>query len=228
MKEKKRKKYEPTDEMTGKQKYKREAYDWTLTVCQALFAVIVVFTFFFRSVTVQGDSMCHTLESGDRLIVSGINYTPERGDIVVIHDPSEKNFSGPVIKRVIATEGETVIIDYYKKTISIQTADSKTIQLYEPYVNRGRCRVRIGAGDIVYDECKHSWPDPAYSYADTSIKHLERHTVAKGHVFVCGDNRAHSLDSRYVGDIDVRQILGKAVWRILPLSGFGLLPHAEY
>lgn len=95
------------------------------TFAQALFAVVIIFTFFFRFVTVDGHSMDNTLSNGDRLIISEINYTPERGDIVVIHDMEAEKveynpqtdtyervpaFQGPTIKRVIATEGETVII----------------------------------------------------------------------------------------------------------------------
>ena len=68
------------------QRFAGEVFDWIQTFAQALFAVVIIFTFFFRFVTVDGHSMDNTLSNGDRLIISEINYTPERGDIVVIHD----------------------------------------------------------------------------------------------------------------------------------------------
>ena len=67
------------------QRFAGGVFDWLQTFAQALFAVVIIFTFFFRFVTVDGHSMDNTLSNGDRLIISEINYTPERGDIVVIH-----------------------------------------------------------------------------------------------------------------------------------------------
>lgn len=215
------------NELSGKDKAAREIFDWAETLCQALFAVVILFTFFFRFVTVSGDSMLTTLTNGDRLIISDIGYTPERGDIVVIHDNDASRvhynintgmpeqtaaFKGPIIKRVIATEGETVIIDYDNWTISVTDKDGNTFLLEEPYVNFKDMEL----------------PRPGSSIYPDSVGHLEKHTVKEGHVFVCGDNRSNSLDSRYVGDIDERKILGKALFRVLPIWDFGPIKHVSY
>ena len=221
----KKEKYDPTKEMTGKTKILRETFDWVSTFAQALFGVIIVFTFLIRFVTVQGESMLQTLNNGDRLIISDVNYEPERGDIVVIHDPQETRFSGPIIKRVIATEGETVTVDYASKTVSITDTTGKTHLLSEPYINTGWC----SDGYVKYDKCLHGWPHPA-NYLLLSDEDMEDMTVEfkveEGEVFVCGDNRAHSLDSRYVGTIDERQILGKVLVRIFPNPS--LMNHVDY
>lgn len=84
--------------------------------------------------------MDRTLADKDRLIISDIGYTPERGDIVVIHDPDatvngERVFRGPIIKRVIATAGETVILDYDNWTIEVIDVNGKVFVLEETYVN---------------------------------------------------------------------------------------------
>ena len=203
---------------TPGQRVAREAFDWVQTFCQALFAVIIIFTFFFKFVTVDGHSMDNTLSHGDRLIISNVNYTPERGDIVVVHDleteiigynttngelRSEQAFKGPIIKRVIATAGEKVVVDYDNWTITVTDKDGNVTVLDEPYVNY--------TGNPIHRPSSMIYP--------SSVRHLEEHTVADGCVFVCGDNRSNSLDSRYVGDIDERKILGKVLFRVMPKPG---------
>lgn len=212
---------EKTEKLKGKAFWAAETFDWVQTFCQALFAVIFLFTFFFRFVTVDGHSMDMTLADRDRLIISNVAYTPERGDIVVIHDTEsqiygdghyENAFRGPIIKRVIATEGETVIVDYDNWQITVIDTDGNTHVLEEPYVNY--------TGGSLHAPIAAVYPN--------SAGHLEEHVVPEGHVFVCGDNRSNSLDSRYVGDIDARKILGKALWRVFPLTSFGAIGHVEY
>lgn len=221
----KKEKYEPTKEMTGKTRALREVFDWVSTFAQALFGVVIVFTFLIRFVTVQGESMLQTLDNGDRLIISDLNYTPERGDIVVIHDPEEAKFSGPIIKRVIATEGETVTVDYASKTVSVTDKNGETFILEEPYINTDDC----SDGYVRYEKCLHGWPHPAH-YLMMSDEDMEDMTVEfeveEGEVFVCGDNRSHSLDSRYVGTIDERQILGKVLVRVFPNPS--IMNHMDY
>ena len=224
-KKEKKEKYYPTEEMTGKDRITREIFDWVSTFAQALFGVIIVFTFLIRFVTVDGTSMAQTLDHGDRLIITDLNYTPERGDIVVVHNPAEARFSGPIIKRVIATEGETVTVDYAARTVSVTDKNGKTFLLDESYVNTGECT----DGYARYEKCFHSWPHPA-NYMMMSEEDMNDlvvdFTVEDGKVFVCGDNRAHSLDSRYVGTIDERQILGKVLVRVFPKPA--IMNHMDY
>lgn len=207
-----------------------EVFDWVQTFCQALFAVVFIFTFLFRFVTVDGHSMDKTLANGDRLIITDVAYHPQRGDIVVIHDTEsqmirngevEKTFRGPIIKRVIATEGETVIVDYENWKITVIDTDGNTHVLEEPYVN-------FPDSSLYADPSDAPQREPDKSIYPRAVGQLEEHVVAEGCVFVCGDNRANSLDSRYVGDIDARKILGKALWRVFPFTSFGSVGHVDY
>ena len=208
-----------------KEKCAREVYEWVQTFCQALFAVVLIFTFLCRFVTVDGSSMNNTLTHGDRLIISNLFYTPERGDIVVVHDLEteimgynpytgtyelEQAFRGPIIKRVIATEGEKVVIDYDKWEITVTDKDGNVTVLNEPYVNFEDYPMHV----------------PNKSIYPSSVGHLEEHIVADGCVFVCGDNRNYSLDSRYVGDIEAEKVLGKVLVRVIPKPS--VFPKPEY
>ena len=143
--------------------------------------------------------MDYTLYDKDRLIISDLFYTPDTGDIVVVQDTKESMFRGPIIKRVIATAGETVDIDFDTWTVTVTDKEGNVTTLDEPYVNRVDGTMSNPSGSLVYPH--------AVTYP---------HTVAEGCVFVMGDNRNNSLDSRYVGDIDERMILGKAYIRIFP------------
>ena len=160
-----------------------------------LVGVLLVFMFLFRMVVVSGPSMKQTLQDGDRLILlSNVLYTnPKYGDIVVASKDSFKD-GEPIIKRVIATEGQTVDIDFEKGIVYVDG-----VALEEPYVKT-----------------------PTNLYFDITFPV----NVPDNCVFVLGDNRNDSTDSRSsrIGDagmIDKRYILGKAVLRVLPFDKFG-------
>lgn len=152
-----------------------------------LVAILIVFMFVFRILVVSGPSMQQTLVDGDCLIlVSNIFYKkPKCGDIVVASKDSFKN-GEPIIKRVIATEGQTVNIDF----------DSGIV-----YVD-----------DVALDEPYTSTPTNLYEGISFPV------VVEKGCVFLLGDNRNDSNDSRStsIGQIDKREILGKVLFLVLP------------
>lgn len=184
----------------------REIYEWLETFCVALCVVVIFFTFVCRFVTVDGHSMDNTLSHMDRLVVSDLFYTAKHGDIVVVHDINEKAFNGPIIKRVIALEGETVDIDPESWTVTVTDKDGNTRIVDEPYVNKVDAPMEL--------------PEPSYVYPHAVSF---PHTVDEGCVFVMGDNRNYSADSRYVGDIDKRMIIGKAYLRLFPFNKIGFL-----
>jgi len=167
-------------------------YEWANAIIVALVVVFILLTFVFRQVTVKGTSMTDTLYGDDRLIISNFMYTPQYGDIVVISHG--QNYSEPIIKRVIATEGQALSINYTTGQVSVDG-----VILDEPYIKGKTIKL------------KHSLDIPD--------------RIPEGYVFVMGDNREGSLDSRStdIGLIPVENIIGKAEWRIYPFDTIGYL-----
>ena len=171
----------------SKKKTMLTIYDFVSIVMSSFIIIAIVFTFAFRLVGVDGESMTNTLQHGDWLItVNKAEY--KYGDIVVV--TQDTYFHEPLIKRVIATGGQTIDIDYELNKVYVDG-----VELVEPYVRED---FMIKKGD--YREFPY--------------------TVPEGHLFCMGDNRNGSTDSRshLVGPVDEREILGKAVLRILPFG----------
>lgn len=155
--------------------------------------ILLAFLLLFRVIVVDGDSMFSTLWDGDYLLlVSNLLYpNPDAGDIVVV---SKQSFDDgkPIVKRVIATEGQIVDIDFENGIVYV---DGLPIQ--EDYVNTPTNRQEGMSFPIIVD---------------------------KGCYFVMGDNRNNSRDSRSpdIGQIDRREILGKAIFLMIPGTDGGL------
>ena len=164
-----------------------ELYEWIETFCFALALMVVLFIFVFRYVTVDGNSMMNTLHDQDKLIISNFNYTPQTGDIVVIYIEGQNK---PYIKRVIATEGQTVKIDFEKWQVFV---DGELLE--EDYVLRRE-------GDMHY-----------------AAFYNGEFTVPEGQVYVMGDNRNDSTDSRVLGCLDEHNIIGRVIVRLAPEFG---------
>lgn len=169
----------------------REVYEWIQCVVVALITCVLLFTFFGRVIDVVGRSMEPTLREGDKIIITRLAGRYEAGDIVVLQKSSFSE--APIVKRIIATEGQTVDIDFEQGTVYVDG-----FPLDEPYIN-----------------------EPTYKPLDF----VGPLTVPEGCVFVLGDNRNNSQDSREntIGCVDSRHILGKVVFRFLPLSHFGAI-----
>ena len=187
----------------------RTVFEYVETFCIALSVMIVLFLFFFRNVTVDGDSMLPTLHGGDSsnhadtLIISDFLYEPKTGDIVVLNI---MNDGQPLIKRVIAAEGQRVRIDFTHWEVEVDG-----VVLDETYIRR-----QAGATMYMADM------DRMYGVDENGVCEF---TVGEGKVFVMGDNRNNSKDSRYleVGEQDVDHILGKVMLRVFPLQEFGIV-----
>ena len=182
-----------------KGKFTGELFEWIDSIVVSAIVVVLLFTFVFKIVGIKGESMTNTLMEGDKVLVCSFNYTPEVGDIVVISRNAtniyedESSEHDRIIKRVIATEGQTVDIN----DSGLVSVDG--VEIADTYVR---------------------------DYAKTFKKDVQfPHVVKDGCVFVLGDNRLNSLDSRSsgIGDVDIRYILGKAICRISPFSEFKLL-----
>ena len=163
--------------------------EWYEALISAALVLVLVFSFFFRIIQVDGESMVPTLENGDKLVVWGAGYEPQRGDVVIVD--SYTSYGRPLVKRVIAKGGDTISIDYATGTVEV---NGKVLE--EDYI-----------------------AEPTYLGYDVEFPY----TVPEGTVFVMGDNRLVSLDSRSseVGLIDSKYILGKAMVRLFPISEAG-------
>lgn len=182
------------DGMTPEQAKKQRSrwigiFDLLGSVVTASLLILILFTFICRPVSVVGTSMVPTLQNGDWLItVPKSEYV--YGDIVIITQPNA--FNEPLVKRIIATEGQTVDINFVSGQVFIDGTEINETYIAE-LTKRG--------GDVTFPLI-----------------------VPEGQVFVMGDNRMHSSDSRTsdVGFIDTRYILGKATVRVLPFGDFDI------
>lgn len=182
--------------------------EWGAVVVGALAVALVIKTFLMQAYFIPSESMVPTLEVGDRVLVNKLSYEfgeVGRGDLVVFNRPANQT-SGEddLIKRVIALEGET--IEVRENTIFITLPGSDTPQrLEEPYLVEG---MRI-TGLVDTSNCDNPTPTTC--------------TIPEDHVFVMGDNRTGSRDSRAFGPIDEDLIVGRAFLRVWPLSSISFL-----
>ena len=184
---------ENKDTLSRGESLKMDLYFWAQAFVTALVGIILVFVFIGPVTGVDGSSMFPTLHHNDMLYLQRIGYTPKQGDVVVLH----KDFNHvnvPIVKRVIATGGQTVDIDYAAGTV---TVDGQVLD--EPYI-------------------KEAMRDLGSSY----LSHAQ---VPEGSIFVMGDNRNASSDSRNadLSTIDTRYVLGKALFILLPFQHIGAI-----
>lgn len=189
-KQKKGKSQENEEQLPPDQQARLDLYDWIQSLMVALVICVALFIFAVRVIDVSGSSMVPTLRDGDKMIVSDLFYKPKYGDIVVFktdqYDPDRA-----LVKRVIATEGQEISLDF----------------------DRG----------VVYINGSPIEEDYIAELTTTKLDFIGPQTVPEGCVFVMGDNRNASTDSRKkeIGMVDERMILGRAYYVVFPISEMG-------
>ena len=165
----------------------RDLYEWIQSLVGSVLVVVVIFTFGIRMLGVDGHSMLNTLQHGDRLmVVNPIFYHDYKyGDIVILRKTGVFD-NEPIVKRVIATGGQTVDIDFSEGVVYV---DGEALE--EDYIR-----------------------EPTYTAEGTEFPL----TVPEGSIFVMGDNRNGSSDSRdyRLGTVDTRYVIGKAAFLLFP------------
>jgi signal peptidase I len=183
----------------------RTVLSTALLLATALSIAVLLNTFVIQSYQVDGESMEKTLRNDDRLIVNkiprtlsritGHQYVPARGDIIIFNQASLPGFVGEkqLIKRVVGLPGERVVVKDGQITVYNQqhTNGFNPDEAGGYHINKIDNFSTVGGVDV---------------------------TLQKNQIFVCGDNRPNSEDSRYFGPISTNQIVAKLVLRILPLN----------
>ena len=165
----------------------RDLYEWVQSLVGSVLVEVAIFTCVNRMMGVDGHSMLNTLQHGDRLLVvnSMLYHDYKYGDIVILRKNGVFD-DDPIVKRVIAVEGQTVDIDFAEGIVYV---DGEALE--EDYIR-----------------------EPTYTAEGTEFPL----TVPEGSIFVMGDNRNGSSDSRdyRLGTVDTRYVIGKAAFLIFP------------
>ncbi|WP_019416065.1 signal peptidase I [Paenisporosarcina sp. TG20] len=186
--------------MEETQKKKNEVWEWTKALLIAFGLAWFIRYFLFTPIIVDGQSMMPTLEDGDRMIVNKIGYQvgePDRYDIVVFHAPEKKDY----IKRIIGLPGDHVAYKNDQLYINGKEQPEYYLDVYKEGISEGTL-----TEDFTLEETP----------AQVSI-------IPEGYVFVMGDNRRNSKDSRHIGVISTEEIIGYTSVIFWPIQEIGLV-----
>ncbi|ETT57108.1 MULTISPECIES: signal peptidase I [Paenibacillus] len=185
-------------------KPKNEVLEWIKAIAIALVLVILIRWLLFKPFIVDGPSMKPNFHTGERVIVNEILYDirkPERGEVIVFHVPSEgRDF----IKRVIGVAGDTVTVEGDVVTVNGEPVNETYIQSAIDDAHNN---------NILYNNKNF----PNEQFTDNK--------VPEGHVFVMGDNRSDSTDSRMIGYVPLGDIVGRADLIFWPVKNISLINH---
>ncbi|AIQ47886.1 signal peptidase I [Paenibacillus sp. FSL R7-0273] len=186
------------------QKQKNEVLEWIKAIAIALVLVILIRWLLFKPFIVDGPSMQPNFHTGERVIVNEILYdirSPQRGEVIVFHVPSEgRDF----IKRVIAVAGDTVKVEGDVVTVNGEPVDETYIQ------------------EAI--DARHA-NNSLYNNKDFPNEEVPDGTVPEGHIFVMGDNRSDSTDSRMIGYVPLEDIVGRADLIFWPIQDISIINH---
>ncbi len=184
-----------------------ELMDWFDTVVGSVLAIIVIFTFFTRLSAVDGSSMLPTLHDGERMLVTDFFYTPQHNDVVVLwaenlYNENTGSMGEAIVKRIIGLPGDIIEINF-REGIVYRNGEALPLEIKD---------------DILYED--------GHAINDVTLSRIDMNgpvTVPEGCIFVMGDNRNGSSDSRdnRIGLVDMHNIVGRVYLRIFPFDVFG-------
>ena len=184
--------------METEAKKKNEVWEWSKALLIAFGLAAIIRFFFFTPIVVDGESMMPTLEHGDRMIVNKIGYTvgePDRFDIIVFHAPEEKDY----IKRIIGLPGDHIAYENDQLYINGEAVE-------EPYLDEYKEGI---SGTLTEDF--------------TIEEIINEKTIPEDTVFVMGDNRRESKDSRIIGVVPVDEVIGSTNFVFWPVAEAGIV-----
>lgn len=199
-----------------------ELFEWVYTIVIAVAIALVVKTFVFDIVQVDGASMFPTLTDGDRLIVQKIGYSPKCGDIVILDSNYKKR--GEYYKEKENETGKSMNavqkgIDYL-----FLPKDLKTKYYVKRVIAEGGQTVDLRGGRVYVDgeRLEEEYYNGVTQITDATNEFPQ--TVREGYVFVMGDNRPRSLDSRdsHLGQVPLEAVVGASRFRIWPINNVGV------
>ncbi len=218
-------------EETKRFDFKKEIKEWAVAIVVAVVLALIIRTFFFEMVQVSGPSMESTLHTGDKLVVVKLNYTPKQGDIVVFRPDQHPN--EPYIKRVIATEGQSVYIEFDR------LGQNGTVyvdgEIYEEaYINNPTNRngdVNFGTFDkplVVPEDCIFVMGDNRMQSHDgrsLDVSSFKEDADAGDYRHSFLNEETGKMEERaiYYGCVHESDVMGKAVFRWWPFNKFGTL-----
>lgn len=180
-------------------KEKNELWEWSKALLIAFGLAAIIRFFLFTPIVVDGESMMPTLQNGDRMVVNKIGYMvgkPDRYDIVVFHAPEQKNY----IKRVIGLPGDHV--EFKNDQLLINGKE-----LPEPYLEQYKSEISEGTltGDFTLEDI------------------TQENEIPEGFIFVMGDNRLYSKDSRHIGLVAIDEVIGSTNFVFWPMDDIGFV-----
>ncbi|MCF6410982.1 signal peptidase I [Pseudalkalibacillus salsuginis] len=181
-------------------KTKDSFWEWIKAIGIALLIAFIVRHFLFTNYVVYGESMMPTIQEGNRLIVNKINYDitkPQRFDLIVFKANEQEDY----IKRIIGLPGDKVEYRNDKLYINDQPVEEKYLERFRKDLQEG-----------------------SQLTGDFTLKDItSKKRVPEGMVFVLGDNRLHSIDSRHIGFVPLENIVGEVNLRYWPMSEFQVI-----
>lgn len=193
------------EEAPKKNSFMKEIREWIQAIVIALVVAFLLRNYVLTLAKVDGQSMEPTLQHSDRLYVNRVAYTPQKGDVIIFEPVSDPG--RPYIKRVIATEGDKLYIDFETGDVYL---NGNLID--EPYISEPT-HLRGSYIDFLIMSGNYSKENPI--------------EIKEGYFWAMGDNRNASKDSRELGQIPVDELIGHATFRFWPLDNLGTVDYDE-